>query len=288
MKTVGIAIGRGKDAGCVCAKEIATHLLTYGCRVLMADAHAKTVMQAEVSFVSEETMYRDAEMVIVLGGDGSILAAARTAAAACGSAEPVPLLGVNLGRVGYMAELEVSECDALARIVSGEYTVERRMMLDVSIVRGGVETARLGPALNDVVIANGPCSRIVHLALSRDGETPAQYSANGLIIATPTGSTAYSMAAGGPVLDPEVDCLCVTPICSHALTARPIIFSDRHALSVYSLQPDTEELYLTVDGQTNMRLGAGDTVVVRRSAVTTRLVRVKHGGFMSVLQKKMK
>jgi NAD+ kinase len=245
----------------------------------------------QFTFLPMDELYANADLLIVLGGDGTILEAARRSAQ-----RETPILGINLGRVGYMAELEMGELDQLASLfdrVTAEghkpaaYEIEKRSMLHVEVLTAGGEVRQQMYGLNDAVITNGSVSRIVDIELSENGSPITTYRADGLIVATPTGSTAYSMSAGGPVTDPRVRCFCVTPICPHSLAARPMIFPDDSALEIRNICQREKMLYLTVDGRTNCELYRGESVRITRSPLETRLVRLKACGFYSRLRLKM-
>ena len=223
----------------------------------------------------------ESSLAVILGGDGSILRAARDA-----SKVNVPLLGINLGRIGYMAELEIGELEALGCLFRGEYTVENRMMLDVGIYLDGHLRCSL-TALNDAVLSNGAVARMVNVGLECNGMPAGKYHADGLIVSTPTGSTAYSLSAGGPVVDPVLDCFCVTPVSAHSLSARPMIFSPDSKLLLYDCGTRSHEIYLTVDGAENVRIDRGQKILIGRSENVTRLIRVKEHGFYSVLTEKL-
>lgn len=231
--------------------------------------------------VSFNEIFPDTSLAVVLGGDGSILRCAKNA-----SEHKVPILGINLGRVGYMAEVEVCELDEIEKWFSGDYRIEKRMMLDIEIVRDGVVTKKM-LSLNDAVFSNGAVSRMVEIDLSCNGMRAGRYRADGLIVATPTGSTAYSLSAGGPVIDPTLDCLCVTPVSAHSLGARPMIYSPDSVLEVNDSTTKENELYLTVDGNENVVLTPGDTVKIYKSDNITRLVRIKNNNFYKTFIEKM-
>ena len=231
-------------------------------------------------YLSYDEIYSKAELVVVLGGDGFILDASRRAAPA-----GIPILGINLGRVGYMSELEIDELDLLEKYFSGEYRIDERAMLEVSVMSGqNVKFSATG--LNDVVIANGSTARIIDLQLLDDGEEVSSYRADGLIIATPTGSTAYSLSAGGPIVDPKLSCFCVTPICPHSFDARPLVFPDTAKLEVKNICCREKILHLTVDGKATFDMFYGDVAKIQRSELTTKLVRIKSGGFYSKIRNK--
>lgn len=262
MKKICIISNREKDPDWFYTQKIADTFTDHGCTVVQDD-------------------FTGADLLVVLGGDGSILRAARKAAP-----DGIPILGINRGRIGYMTELEVSELDMLSAMFQGNYTLDTRMMLSVEIIRRGTILQSM-TALNDAVVSNGVISRIAHVELYCNSRKAGHYYADGLICATPTGSTAYSLSAGGPVIDPKLDCICVTPVSPQSLHARPMIYSADSVLEIHDNQQTRGELYLTVDGDENHRLEDGDTVRVTRSKTVTRLLRIKKDGFYDVLHHKM-
>lgn len=269
------------------AIQVADRLLREDCEVLVAAFNRDKLMRIHkhreaFRYLPLDVMYTEANIIIVLGGDGSILEAARKA-----SPHGKPILGINLGRLGYMAELEMSELDLLHELFTGNYRVERRAMLRVELRAGG-EMKSFCYALNEAVISNGSVSRIIDLELSENGSPVVNYRADGLIIATPTGSTAYSMSAGGPIVDPTVSCMCVTPICPHSFAARPSIFSDRSVLEVKNICVREKVLYLTVDGRMNFEFYRNQTVRITKATMETGLIRFKKASFYQKLCKKMR
>ncbi len=269
------------------ALTVAEELVKYGARVLLASINKDRIFRLhknrkEYVYLSLDELYREADAIIVLGGDGSLLDAARRAAL-----HGKPLLGINKGRLGFMAELEMTELEMLSQLISGEYELDHRAMLHISVKtqNGGVRAESF--ALNDAVISNGSVARIVDLELYEAGEQVTSYRADGVIVATPTGSTAYSMSAGGPVIDPHLGCFCVTPICSHALTARPILFRDDAVLEIKNTCQREKMLYLTVDGRINFEIYRGDSVMVTKSRMKATFIRFKKSGFYNRLKHKM-
>ena len=268
------------------ATQVAARLLQEGCEVLVAAFNREKLMRihkdrAEFRYLPLETVYEEADILIVLGGDGTILEVARRAAQ-----RGTPILGINLGRLGYMAELETGDLDQLSRIVSGNYALEQRSMLRVELYANG-ELRSFCYALNDAVISNGSVSRMIELELSEGGVPVTTYRADGLIVATPTGSTAYSMSAGGALVDPRVPCFCVTPICPHSFIARPMIFPDTSVLEVRNICAREKMLYLTVDGRMNFELYRNQVVRITKSNLQTNLIRLKQCGFYRKLRQKM-
>ena len=210
----------------------------------------------------------DPDLLLVLGGDGSIIRVAKRAAF-----QDVPILGINLGRVGYLAEIDSGELDRLDSILQGDYDIEQRMMLEITVNRGEVTIMSGRHVLNDAVVSHGRVSRLLESEVLCNGNSLGYYRSDGFIVTTPTGSTAYSMSAGGPILDPSLRGIGLTPICPHSLTARPIIVTEESAIAIRYLSPSDGTAYLTVDGEEALELLPGDTVMIRRSPLTTKLVR---------------
>lgn len=234
-------------------------------------------------FVARDEMARrNPDIAIVLGGDGTLLAAARALAHA-----DVPLLSVNLGSLGFLTEVPLAELYAtLDAWCKGSAGVEVRSMIRAELVcaKGN---RRSFDALNDVVVAKGSIARMADYAVSIDGQTVAMFRADGVILSTPTGSTAYNLAAGGPIVMPTVSAMLVTPICPHLLTIRPIVVPGDSAISV-KVTGVPNETYLTVDGQEAVPMHVGDEVHCRRSEYAVRLLRLKENGFFDVLRSKLK
>lgn len=270
-----------------CAMKVAERLDKLGCEII-ASVYNKDKLQRQnkygynIKYASAEEIYSTSELVVVIGGDGTILESSRRAAP-----YKVPVLGINMGRVGYLAELEMNELDLLDKVIEGIYNIEVRSMLSVEIVGTNGNIRSTGFALNDAVISNGSISRIVDLELYEGDVLVSSYRSDGIIIATPTGSTAYSMSAGGAIVDPRLSCICVTPICPHSLSAKPIIFPETANISIKNVCQREKMLFLTVDGRMNMELYKGDTVKIHHSDMSVRLVSVKQSGFYSKLRKKM-
>jgi NAD+ kinase len=246
----------------------------------VTDEALKTAARGASVLYFDDMPPANIEFAIVLGGDGCMLRASHTF---CG----IPLLGVNLGRIGYIAEIEADELELIERALLGDYRIEERMMLMAQIERDGELIWQSGAALNDIVVSHGTLSRMATIELSCGEDEPERYYADGIIFATPTGSTAYSMSAGGPIVDPSIDCICVTPICPHSLLTRPMIFSAENIISCRAAEDCRSELFITVDGSENIQLLKTGIVRIKKSDVRTKLVRVKNGGFRSVFRKKL-
>jgi NAD+ kinase len=221
------------------------------------------------------------DLAIVLGGDGTFL----MAAGMYGPGE-TPLLGVNLGRLGFLAEVERGELEqALAKLVAGEYVVEKRGMLAARVQRRG-ERVFAALVLNDVVVTKGPLARIIHLEVAVGSVRIGSYRGDGLIVATPTGSTGYSLSAGGPIVAPNVDMILITPICPHTLNVRPIVVARCTKISV-DMKDCGADTYLTLDGQQSFRLERGDRLEITDSKHQTSLVRLKGIDFFEILARKI-
>ena len=234
-----------------------------------------------IRFQDAREELKTADMLICFGGDGTILHAAKDA-----NACHVPVLGVNLGSVGFMAELEQGELSMLSRLASGKYTVEDRMMLDVAVRREGKVIYR-DLALNDAAVTKGAVARVVDLEVCGDGTLISSFSADGVVVSTPTGSTAYAMSAGGPIVEPTAENIIVTPICPHALSARSFVLSRGRKVSVRLGKLTRRTAYLSVDGGRAFRLSGSDTVELRESQSRTRLVRVTGRSFYEILNHKL-
>ena len=235
----------------------------------------------DVEFSELSAELADADMLICFGGDGTILHAAKDA-----TAHQVPILGVNMGSVGFMAELEHSELSLLSKVTAGKYTVEDRMMLDVSVHRDG-RTVYEDLALNDAVMTKGAVARIVDLLVYGDGVLISDFGGDGVIVSTPTGSTAYSMAAGGPIVEPSAESLIITPICAHALQAKSFVLGRDRTVEVRTERSSRKSVYLSVDGGKAFKLAGGDRVVIRRSESKTRLVRLTDKSFYTIVSEKL-
>ena len=218
----------------------------------------------------------------VLGGDGSIIDAAHRL-----YGMNIPIVGINFGHLGYLAEMEAGEIHWIDRIVAGEYTLDRRMMLNIEILDGQEHIRQRSVALNDVVLTNGPVARLLTFDLHCSGIHMQTCRADGIIAATPTGSTAYSMSAGGPVLDPALECICLTPICPHTMSSRPVIVRSSSEIRFTNILSRGTSVYLTSDGREAVELSPGETVRITRSACTADLIRVRDDGFLMALRRKL-
>ena len=224
----------------------------------------------------------NADMVICFGGDGTILHMAKAA-----TRRGIPILGVNIGTMGFIAELESTELDKLRKLAAGDFTLDHRMMLDVTVQRDR-DIMFHDICLNDVAITKGTVARIVHLGIKCDGVSAMECGGDGVVLATPTGSTAYNLSAGGPVVEPDAHSIIITPICAHAVASRSMVVSDRRVVTVEMERNARRNAFLSVDGGKALRLNSGDVAIVKKSNLETKLVRLNDRSFYEVLSTKFR
>ncbi len=257
------------------------------CGALPAVSEALTMVGAQVilppdgmDFLSEEidAYIAQGDIVVALGGDGTIIHTAKRAAA-----YDKAVLGINCGRLGFMAGLECDELDQLKNLLDEQYQIEKRMMLDVSVLRNGQVIAERA-ALNEAVVSRGTLSRMLRLQVFNGEKSVISYNADGVILSTPTGSTAYSLSAGGPIIDPALNCLLMTPVCPHSLHARSYIFDQSAKLEVRVAE---DAAVLTIDGEESISLQPNDVVSVQNAHKEARLIKLKSMRFYDVLNEKL-
>ena len=281
MKRIGVVARAGAVGAQAVIAELLAWLAARGHAVVLEKETAGLVPAAAAPSVGKAELPGQVDLIVVLGGDGPLLSMAR----AVGD-QGIPLLGVNLGGLGFLTATTLEEMlPALEAWLAGRMAVDERMMLAARVLRQGRALGEYA-ALNDVVITKAAMSRIIDFSVSVDGQFATSYRADGLIISTPTGSTAYSLSAGGPILWPGMDAIVLTPICSHTLTNRPIVVPGAQRVEVTILTD--EEVMVTMDGQVGVNLRARDAVEARRAAARIRLVRFPQQSFFSVLRAKLK
>ena len=236
----------------------------------------------DIRFSRLERELPHGDLVICFGGDGTILHIAKAA-----TRHGLPILGVNIGTMGFMAELEAGELSMLERLASGDYAIDNRMMLDVTVTREN-ETVFHDMCLNDVVITKGAVARIVNLSVQCDGVTALECGGDGVILATPTGSTAYSLSAGGPIVEPDAENILITPICAHDVVSKCIVASDKRVVDVCLTRNARRNAFLSVDGGKAVRLNLGDVATIRKSQYQTKLIRLKDRSFYDVVNTKFR
>ena len=280
MKVFGLVVNLEKKGVRDLVVQVAAWLLERQCRVLIGQETA-AALGMERWGVKQEELVAQSQCMMVFGGDGTLLRTARKVAAFS-----TPIIGINLGHLGFLTEVDVPDVfPALEKLLQGHYCIEERLMLEAGIYREGEEIERL-VCLNDAVISKGSFARIIRLETYVDDEYINTYNADGLIISSPTGSTAYSLSAGGPLVVPNVEVMLVTPICPHSLWARPLVISPDSTVKVF-MSSDKGEYMLTMDGQQGFALKPRDWVEVRRAPRRARLIRLKGRSFFEVLRKKL-
>ena len=280
MKRIGIIVKPESPDAQALLQELVPWLRARGKEPMLDPPTAALAGEAES--YSKKDLATLADMLVVLGGDGTMLAAARLV-----EGRPIPILGVNAGGLGFLtAVTREAACTALERVFSKSFSEEERLMLRVRVMRRGEEIIAAA-ALNDAVVSKGALSHMVQLEISINGQFVTRLRGDGLIVSTPTGSTAYSMAAGGPILNPSVHALILTPICPHTLTNRPIVVPQDVRLEVVLVSKD-QGAAATFDGQVGIALQQGDTVEIRASNNKTRLIRFPDRSYYDMLSNKLK
>ena len=280
MRSVGLFVKWHQQDAVRLAGEVAEWLAARGIEVLVDETLAADLPAARSCPAA--AIAAEVDLFIVLGGDGTLLSVSRLV-----EERRTPILGINLGSLGFLTEVTRDETiPVLERLLAGELEVSERLRLDVTIRRDGVEVARYR-VLNDLVINKGALARIIDMEAWVDDTYLTTFKADGLIVATPTGSTAYNLSAGGPIISPTLHCLVISPICPHMLTNRPIIVSDE-ALIRIQVKFQDEEVALTADGQVGMPLHGGDVVEIRRSPHPTMLVISPTKDYFQILRTKLR
>ncbi|MDQ2799277.1 MAG: NAD(+)/NADH kinase [Armatimonadota bacterium] len=280
MQTLGIMANADKAAALQVARIACAHLRARGIAVRVQARVAEALGEGQDGLSDAEVVEADA--VLVLGGDGTILATSRLCAP-----RGTPMLPVHLGRFGFLTEVSPDEVQpALDDLLEGRYHLEERMMLWGEVRRGGARQES-GIGLNEIVVANGPLSRVLHLRMSIDGRYVTTYSADGIIVATPTGSTAYSLSAGGPLVHPRLQTLLVTPICAHTLTARALLIPAEAEVTIKIERDPHDSVRVTIDGQRGFPLQVEDEIHIRRAPYCAKILTVGGADFYDKLQSKL-
>lgn len=279
---IALIVNLSKEAAISCAKEIAILLLGENCDVLMHSECSPFYKGIHIKYTDTvEELFESCDIAVTAGGDGTIIHAAKYAARA-----KVPLIGVNVGRLGFAADLEPDQIHRLKELVSGNFRTEKRILLDVEVQKNGESKHYL--AVNDAIVARGQLSKVIDLSLSLNGEWIAKYRADGLLFSTPTGSTAYSLSAGGPILAPQMDCILATPVCPHSLFSRSVLFDGSSTLSVSVKIPTECCCVLTIDGEKNVDILSEDIVTIRKSELVLELITLNKRNFYRLLNEKLK
>lgn len=279
---IALVVNMSKEKAISCAKEVSILLLGNNANVMMLSEYMPYFKGIQISYFDTiEQLFENCDMAVTIGGDGTIIHAAKYAAR-----YKVPLVGVNVGRLGFAAEVEPDEISQLTRLLTNDYVIDERTLLDVEVVKNGNSEHYL--AVNDAVIARGQLSKIIDLQLSLDGEEISKYRADGLLFSTPTGSTAYSLSAGGPILAPQMECILLTPVSPHSLFSRSVLFSGESVLTVTVKIPLDCCCILTIDGEKNVDILTEDKVIIKKSDLKLRLVSLHNRNFYKRLNEKLK
>lgn len=281
MRKFGLVVNLNKKEVQRNVEQITRWLEERDCEVMIKEDTARAIGLARLG-VPQEQLFEQSQCVIVFGGDGTMLWTARKVAKA-----GTPIIGINMGHLGFLTEIDVPEALAdLGRILDGQYFVEERMMLEASVYReSAIVESSVG--LNDVVISKGAIARPIRLEAYVNDNFVNKYNADGLIIASPTGSTAYSLSAGGPLVSPDHDLILLTPICPHSLWARPVVITPESVIKA-ALLSDGGAVTLTIDGQYVFSLRQYDEIVVRRAPQKAKFLRITGRNFFEVLRKKLR
>lgn len=280
IKHVGVVVKPHHAEAWQTAGELAAWLKTRDIK-LIGKPRTETP-DCSIEEVGDEEFQEKADLIVVLGGDGTMISTARL----LGERE-IPVLGINYGSLGYLTDFRIEEMfPALENILAGHYAIDRRVMLDIEH-RRGAQTLETGRVLNDVVINKSVLARIIEIEVKLNEQYVNSFRADGLIVATPTGSTAYSLSAGGPIVYPTMNAVVLTPICPFTLTNRPIVVPDTAEISL-RLMNENEGVVLTLDGQVGYRMETGDCAVIRKSAASFNLVQPPNRNYFDVLRNKLK
>lgn len=280
MKRFALLPNPMKDPDFSLSAGISQYLMDRGAE-LYTDECFRGISPENVQLLPQKELFEVADCMISIGGDGTLLQIAKPAAFA-----QKPILGINYGKIGYMAELEVNELNELDRLLTDDFQIEKRMMLRVEMVRDG-KVVFSSIALNDAVLACGAVSRLIPFEVRADGQELSAYWADGVILSTPTGSTGYSLSAGGPVLQPTGNAMILTTICSHSIAVRPIVFAADTQIEVEVGSLMGKDANLTVDGYETIKAQEKDLLLISRAPQITRLVKIKNINFYKILNQKL-
>ncbi|OEF98453.1 NAD(+)/NADH kinase [Desulfuribacillus alkaliarsenatis] len=280
MKRIGLIVNKSKPKGWIVARQLIKSLEQRGIKVVIDNIVAEQLGRSDLG-ISLMEIPKQVDIIFVLGGDGTLLGIARDFAA-----YEIPLLGINVGNMGFLSESEPEDLEiTIDKIINGEYYIENRMMLQAQVVRSG-QVVKDFLALNDVGIAKGAFSRMIEIIMFIEDKFLGSYKGDGLIVASPTGSTAYSLSAGGPIVVPDADLILLTPICPHSLKVRPMIISGATTIRT-KLNATHNDIGLTIDGQLGFKLEVDDVIILRKSQHKTRLIRWDEHNFFEVVRQKL-
>ena len=278
-KKIGFVTNIEKDPTLQETKKMVDFVLKKGCEVYVSENFSD--VHPDVIATSSSEMYKSVDFVVVIGGDGTILRVARSAAIF-----DSPILGINFGTLGYLADVEkINAIDAIEKVLNGDFTIENRMMLEPYVERGCV-SHEINLALNEVCITNSVCSRMIKLSVEVNGEYFDTFRADGIIVSTPTGSTAYNLSAGGPILSPHTELMTITHICPHTLYARPFVIDGNDVVRI-RVQSNYNNVQMSCDGQSTVQMKNDDVIIVKKSRYVTRIIKTTNMNFYDILRRKM-
>jgi NAD+ kinase len=278
---IGVVVNVEKDQGLKYTKILLDSINKNGAKYIVCEKIAKKLGLIESSF-SEEELIEMSDIIVCLGGDGSFLKAARMILE-----KDVPIIGINLGNLGFLADVDKNEIDtAVKKLVNNDYNIEKRMLLETKIIRDNNIIA-MDTALNDVVVSRGALSRILHLRTYVDDNFMDMFPGDGLIISTPTGSTAYTLSAGGPIVQPDAGLIIVTPICPHLLYSRSFIATKDKVVKIIVDEDCDHNAMVTVDGQVGYEIRGGDLIITKESSKTIKMIKINTRHFLEVLRGKI-
>ncbi len=281
MKTIGIVPNYSKDAAMKLVNELAEFLIKKECKVVLTYKIAELTGLNEFG-VTKYELYSKSDFIIVLGGDGTLLDTGRKAAK-----YGTPLLGINMGTMGFLSTADGAEAtQTIEKVLNGDYKIEKRLMLESEII-SDTDSPKQYIAVNDVCISRGVFTKITEYNIYVNDEYLATFRADGMIISTPTGSTAYNLSAGGPVLKPDIECMVITPICPHSLHSRSIVVSADDTVRIEASFGSNGDIIMSMDGQTSVILNNGDIINVRKSANSINIIKTNTRSFYEILRKKL-
>lgn len=262
-------------------RKVCMELSRLSCEILLSFQAKEALRNCGATFIDEADLIKNCDAVIAIGGDGTMLRAAKSAAML-----NKPALGINAGRLGFMSGLEKNELYLLENLVNHTFTIDERMMLKIEVIRDGSVIAERH-CLNDAVVSRGELARLIDIEVSSENKRIATYTADGVIAATPTGSTAYSLAAGGPIVSPHNNCIILTPICPHSLMTRSTIIRHDKSISIFANSDKNNESFLTIDGDEAIKVTPEMEIKIGLSDYTAKLIKIKSDNFYEVFRKKM-
>ena len=280
---IAVLVNTDKPKAIQCAKDIAEMFLKTDTEILMLSENKSLFTGLDITYYDLiEEIFDNCNIAVTVGGDGTIIHNAKFATIA-----DKPLIGVNVGRLGFAADVEPDNIEELKRLITGEFSIQNRMLLEVSVKHvDGTEDKYI--AVNDAIVARGQLSRIIDITVSHNNSKISTYHADGVLFSTPTGSTAYSLSAGGPVIYPEMECILLTPVCPHSLMSRSVLFDSTAILTINVNYPEDASVILSIDGEINVDILDTDVVTIKKYPKKLKLLSVHNCNFYQLLNEKLK